>query len=99
MRPDVVVTGEELDEQDAGGETAEVGPESHTASFLAHEPEEASDELDPGPVEKHRPRRQGDGDGKDADRHDAEHAYARIEHEVAAHHAADGTRGADHRNR
>src|SRR5581483_7731205 len=97
VRGDRVRAREELDQQHAGEEAADVGAEGHAALVLrAHHADDAAHGLQAGPVDEHRPGGERDRDGEDADRHDAVDAYAGIEHQVGAHHAADGAGGADH---
>src|SRR5262245_26648247 len=89
---------EELDQDEAGDETADVRPEGYATLLLHGEPRQAAHELDQRPVEDHRPGGQRDGRQQEADGHQREDAYAWIENQVAPHDAADSTRGTHHRD-
>src|SRR5215510_11697098 len=60
------------DQDRAGHEPANVGPESHAAALITERPESA-DKLDQEPVSKHHDRRHRDG--RDEETQEDEHVY------------------------
>src|SRR5687768_9420030 len=90
---------EELDQDDPREESPEVGPESDAALLRADDAGNAAEELQEGPVEEHRPRRQGDRGDVEPEGQEGEYPHAGEEHQISAHYAADRAGGAHHRHR
>ena len=65
------------DQERAGHEPANVGPESHAAALITERPESA-DELDQKPVAKHHVRRHRDGRDEEAQEDEHVDVYTRI---------------------
>src|SRR5262249_5630653 len=55
VRRDVARPRQELDQHEPRDDPADVSPHGHAATLVAHQTEQAADDLEPDPVEQHGP--------------------------------------------